>query len=239
MTSRYLIYALTDPRTNLVRYIGKSTTGLKRPRFCATPSRLARERTHKANWIRGLISSGLRFGVDVLEEFERASDLDWAEKYWIAQARSLGWPLTNLTDGGEGAGHPVSPETRAKIAAANVGKSVSAETRAKIGAATRGRRASNETRLRISMALIGRSPSAETRAKLSLRNKGKVIPDETRARIAASRVGMRLSEAHKKAIGEASRGHVLGQAGREKVRKAALERWARYRAERGAQCRAY
>ena len=50
----------------------------------------------------------------------------------------------------------LSPETRARIAAARKGHEVSAETRAKIGAARKGRTHSPETRARIAAAQKGR-----------------------------------------------------------------------------------
>ena len=38
----------------------------------------------------------------MLEETSRVEDLDSMEQFWIAQARGLGWPLTNVTKGGKG-----------------------------------------------------------------------------------------------------------------------------------------
>lgn len=98
--SRHLVYALTDPDDS-VRYIGRSGTGLNRPREHV--ARSAREQTYKANWIRALLRRGLMFGVRVLEECESADAAACSEVAWIARGRALGWRLTNLTSGGEGA----------------------------------------------------------------------------------------------------------------------------------------
>lgn len=53
------------------------------------------------------------------------------------------------------AGFKLSPETRAKMAAAQKGRVVSPETRAKIGAANRGRKCSDEARAKMSASRRG------------------------------------------------------------------------------------
>lgn len=99
--SRFLIYALTEPDTDAVRYIGRSCTGLLRPREHS--QRAGRERTHKATWIRSLVQTGTMYGVRVLEECSDVRSTIEAEIRWIAEGKRLGWALTNHTDGGEGA----------------------------------------------------------------------------------------------------------------------------------------
>ena len=67
-------------------------------------------------------------------------------------------------------GRDHSPETRAKLSAANKGRTFSPETRAKLSAAAKGRKPSPETRAQISAALTGRkgcTHGSETRARLS------------------------------------------------------------------------
>lgn len=113
---KFIIYALVDPRTGEIRYIGKSSSGVRRPRLHTAPSHLKEERTHKANWVRLLLSLGLKPGIQILEEFSSETDLNDAECFWIAQGRGLGWRLTNATKGGEGAtGCVISEETRARM----------------------------------------------------------------------------------------------------------------------------
>lgn len=71
-------------------------------------------------------------------------------------------------------GRTFSPETRAKISAAEMGKIVSPETRAKISMAGMGRRnalghsVSAEARAKISASLMGHKPTPEARAKMSV-----------------------------------------------------------------------
>src|SRR6266436_3119666 len=91
-----------DPRDGQWRYVGKSSSGLRRPRSHGL-SFLNKERTYKANWIRQLQSLGLNYEIEVLEDLESADRLAEAEMEWIAECRRQGVALTNLTDGGEGA----------------------------------------------------------------------------------------------------------------------------------------
>jgi hypothetical protein len=112
------VYALVDPRDGRWRYIGKSCSGLRRPKLHSCPSHY-RTKTHKNNWIRSLARSGLRPGVLVLEEFDNPQELGEAECEWIAEARRVGVDLTNETCGGEGAvGRRVSRATRLKMSQA-------------------------------------------------------------------------------------------------------------------------
>lgn len=113
---KFLIYALTDPRTDEVRYIGKSTSGLKRPKEHLRPTQL-KPNTHKTRWIRQLLTQGLKPKIQILEEFSTGDDLNYAECFWIAQGRGLEWKLTNATKGGDGQskGYAPSEETRAKM----------------------------------------------------------------------------------------------------------------------------
>jgi hypothetical protein len=53
--SKFFVYGLFDPRTNEVRYVGKTCCGMKRPKGHVTPSVLKRDVAIKGNWIRGLL----------------------------------------------------------------------------------------------------------------------------------------------------------------------------------------
>ena len=64
--SKFIIYGLTDPRTGEVRYVGKSTSGMNRPRAHRWPTHM-RLNTHTAAWVRKLHSLGLTYGIDVIE----------------------------------------------------------------------------------------------------------------------------------------------------------------------------
>lgn len=109
------IYALVDPRTGDVRYVGASVD-LKR-RVREHMHRSKRLDSHSARWIRQLLDEGFRPGVWQLAVIE--GEWQEVERRWINIFRGL-FDLTNIMDGGEGAsaGVPKSPETRRKMSEA-------------------------------------------------------------------------------------------------------------------------
>lgn len=94
---KFLIYALRDPVTGEYRYIGKSSSGMRRPKKHAELARNG-ERGHKANWIRSLQAIGRRYEIVVLEEVIE-SELNARETFWITFYKPFGL-LTNISDGG-------------------------------------------------------------------------------------------------------------------------------------------
>ncbi len=94
------IYALIDPETGLIRYVGKAADPVKRLRYHLAESGL--NRTWSQRWIAGLKRRGLRPTLQVLEV---VPDAEWPERerHWIAFHRAAGAPLTNICDGGNGA----------------------------------------------------------------------------------------------------------------------------------------
>lgn len=112
---QYIIYALKDPVTKEIRYIGKSASGLKRPQEHLKPKEYNKH-THKAHWVKSLILRGLQPEIEVLLVLDSGDQLDSEEIRLIAEYRAAGAALTNATDGGEGAlGRKVSEETRQKV----------------------------------------------------------------------------------------------------------------------------
>lgn len=207
---KFVIYGLFDPRTGEIRYIGKSSSGLRRPERHRHPSELAKDNSHKARWIRVLHKDGLTYGIIVLEKTNREL-LNTDETKWIALARSNQWPLTNLTDGGEGVGRVFSEDTRKKIslaakgrrkseshraalAEAQRGRKLSAEVRAKMSEVAKARIAANpEERARLATLRTGMKNSPEAREKLRLANLGLVHSPERCAKNSAARIGKKLS----------------------------------------------
>lgn len=109
-----VIYALCDPNTGEVRYVGKTVRAVEdRVKGHVQGSRWME--THCARWLRKL---GTAPDVLILEETD---DLDRAERDWIAGLRAIGYRLTNLTNGGTGndgtmkpfIGHSHTPELKA------------------------------------------------------------------------------------------------------------------------------
>jgi len=119
---KHLVYALVDPSTNEIRYIGKSSQGIKRAYHHKKASNL-KVITHKTNWIKKLISNGLDYNVQILEICNDADHVIQREIYWIKFYRDIGTNLTNLTDGGEGnVGWNPSEEIRKNMSVAAIKK---------------------------------------------------------------------------------------------------------------------
>ena len=210
---RYLIYGLVDPRSKLLRYVGKSTSGLSRPRAHLRPSVCAKERNYKSNWIRQLAASGLKPNIVVIQAFDSAELLYRAEQRWISHLRGNGHPLTNLTDGGPGSfGLTASVETRAKLSIARLGRRFSEEHKQNM----RGPK-SREHRAKIAAFHRGLRHSTETKEKLSKANLGKVLAAVTRAKISDSLLGRSFSPAHRKHLSAANCGRQVSEATRLKV----------------------
>lgn len=92
------IYALADPRTDEVCYVGKANNPRQR-----LIDHLADTKTNKGKvvWLAELQASGLEPKLRILEEVSRSGWKD-AERWWIAHGLAQGWPLLNMTPGGEG-----------------------------------------------------------------------------------------------------------------------------------------
>lgn len=175
------IYALIDPRTQEVRYIGRSVN--IEARYRDHLNKCDKKPYWSARWIRSLQELGLVPQLEILEQVEDRSTLKDREIAWIAYAREQGWKLTNLTDGGDGTLNP-SEHHRQAVAEANRKRKFTDEMKARIGEASKGRRHSAETIARCKEA--ARKPrgplSDEHKAKLSIFRKGKKDSPETIAK---------------------------------------------------------
>ena len=94
------IYALVDPITGEIRYVGKSTDPTKRLSFHLS-KRSLKTNSPKNLWIRKLLDKGLR---PLLVILQKCDPNKWAEaeRGWIVMFRMVGAELTNTSDGGEG-----------------------------------------------------------------------------------------------------------------------------------------
>jgi hypothetical protein len=186
MSSRFLIYALIDPRTGRVRYVGQSSTGMTRPRTHVWFAKSG-GRTYCDNWVRQLLKLGMMFDVWVLEELEAVDSLDAREVWWIAFARAWGCPLTNLTDGGGGIrGYSHTDEARERIR--NIQKTVAQQRRADpvAYAAWLSKERSNEHRQRVSDGTRAAYENPVVHEKATAAIRTRMANPEHRAQISAS-----------------------------------------------------
>lgn len=164
-----VIYALRDPITMDLRYVGKADDPERRFRDHLSPGQLDRYRSRKNSWLKGLVALGLRPYLEIVDEVP-ADQANEAERYWIEWYRSQGAPLTNGTDGGDG-GAITDPEALARIRAAHLGVKASEETRAKMSASAKRRCADEAERDRLRSISNGKPPvnhgEKNPRAKLS------------------------------------------------------------------------
>lgn len=159
----YIVYGLIDPLTQELRYVGKSTCGLRRPKMHFWPSNYNKRR-YVYNWIKGLIHQGLKPEIIILEEHHDQSALYEAEQWNIAYWRGLGCRLTNLSDGGPGWSGPRSPETCSKISAALKGRPAPPR--------------SPDHRRHLSESQIGKTIPEVSRRKMSLAKGGRPFQDQ-------------------------------------------------------------
>jgi len=114
MTS--FVYALKDPRTDAIRYVGITNQKLKDRLYQHTKEN---NRNHRCNWIKSILNIGLSPEIEMLATVDDSLRVE-AEKGWIAFFRKIGADLVNATDGGEGLLNP-SKETRIKLSRAQMG----------------------------------------------------------------------------------------------------------------------
>lgn len=97
------IYGLIDPRTQELRYIGKTVLPIaKRLTNHVWNARRGENKRHCLSWIFELLASGGHPEYVIFEEIPIGGDWVEAEQFWIAYFRMLGADLCNHTIGGEG-----------------------------------------------------------------------------------------------------------------------------------------
>ena len=102
MMKTMYIYSLSDPVTEEVKYVGKTVDPLNRfwGHIHEAKRRKKGKNEKKAEWIRELLSNGLRPKLNIIEEIPTEI---WEEKeiYWIAEFIKKGHNLLNVTKGGK------------------------------------------------------------------------------------------------------------------------------------------
>lgn len=108
------IYALVDPRSTKIKYIGR-TKCLIEKRFGEhiSKAKLRYDNTNKSKWIRGLAKEGLKSLVRKLTSIDGWSNSHAFERKLVAKYKDR---LLNHDDRGEGGlNHIVSEETKRKL----------------------------------------------------------------------------------------------------------------------------
>lgn len=223
------VYLLLDPRKTgiqAIRYVGWTVHPKRRTNFHVSVSRgvKVKGRTRCYSWLKGLGKAGRQ---PVMLVIESGTGDEWyeAERGWITYYRMIGAPLTNHSDGGDGApGAVPSAEKRAKIGAAHRGKKHSPEARERMKAAQakaaekrRGFKHTEEAKSRIRAGHLGKRKRPRTEAerarlsefqrgnkknpeaveKTARAHRGKIVSEHTRMLLGASRRGKKLSDEHK------------------------------------------
>lgn len=184
------IYALTDPTTGEVRYVGKADNPKERLRKHLLPSALA-IKCRRTSWLKGLLNAGLMPRLHVLEAVQ-VQDWKARECWWISFYNAIGPRLVNTAKGGTGGMLPewITDEMRANMSAAHIGKKRSAESVEK----------QRQKRL-------GVPRSAETIAKMSAANKGKRVSDACEAARLLAITGVKQAPEHLAKRAEKLRGN--------------------------------
>jgi hypothetical protein len=226
------IYGLCDPRTEQLRYVGK-TTNLSRRLYEHTKNK---SHSHLSSWIRSLLGAGYDPEIFVIEEVDKKN---WQreEKFWISYFRYIGADLVNGSQGGLGGskkghkfslegrrridhavrksckGKPLSREHRRKLSLAKIGTKQSRETIEKrinslsgSGNPNYGKTLSEEHKMKISKAKKGKPghpQTKETIEKISAAQRGRKKSYETRMRMSEGQKNKEFSDEHRKNLSEA------------------------------------
>lgn len=161
------LYALSDPNTGKMRYVGKSDNPFKRFRDHCRKFKL--HNTAASKWIGSLAAKGQRPLMDILDEVPISEWPLWEREY-IRVFRAINIPLLNLTDGGEGGN--LSPECRERGVAKLRGRKLTPEHIKAATAHHLGRVRPEKTRQAISKALTGRVFSKKHRENMGLAHRG-------------------------------------------------------------------
>lgn len=152
----FIIYGLFVGEAGQIRYVGLT---LQPPENRLNQHKRDARRgvdNRTCHWMR---SCGVdNINIRVLCHTLTRHDMVLAERWWIAELKNLGYPLTNGTDGGFDGSIGYTGDTIRRISASLTGRKrapFTVEHRANIGAAQRGRTLPDVTRARTSASVQG------------------------------------------------------------------------------------
>jgi group I intron endonuclease len=199
------IYTLRDPKTEKVRYVGKTIQNPKERLYSHIREAKRNRKSYRDKWILQVLARDQRPIIEVIEE---SNEENWQERerFWIAEYKERGYNLTNVTKGGEGLhGYKFSKEHKQKLSDALkgnnrwLGKKHTEETKRKMSKNMRGennpnygKRFSKEYRQKLSDAQRGRKHTEKVKKKISHSAKGNTYGK-----------GYKQTEEHKRKIAEA------------------------------------
>lgn len=222
------IYALTDPRSGVIRYVGKSNDPNKRFRSHVKTTDTS---TRKGAWLTALRKAGIKPLLSILETCDKRS-WEEAERFWIAHFRVT---LYNIDAGGLG-GDRVAESTKKKLSAlARARGPLSESVKLKIsqnGIGSQKVDTAYRERRRQKTLAAWRDP--EKRARLLLRNKARWLDPAQKEKHRQKHLGAKRSEETRRKISEAAKRRdpitrIPTEATRQKLRIAAQRREARKR----------
>lgn len=119
------IYGLVDPKTNELRYVGKSVNPLVRLRKHISERNV--HDTYKDRWLRKLYDLNIKPELIIIDEVKHNQWQFW-ERFYINYFKSIGCSLTNTTIGGDEPpstkGRKHTDETRKKMSESKKGKPI-------------------------------------------------------------------------------------------------------------------
>jgi len=166
------IYVLIDPRSNQVRYVGKTDNLKKRYNHHL----IYNGKSHKTSWIKNLKNENKKPIIEVIDEVPITEWKFW-ERYWISQIRAWGFELVNNTEGGEGFAsgklNPAHlPHVKKLKSKTHKGKEIPQEMRDRISKTLTGRENPEHSKR-----MTGRKQSEEHKkaTSISLRGNGAIL----------------------------------------------------------------
>lgn len=188
------VYLLVDPRNNQPFYVGKGRGNRCRAHLDEAKYYVKR-RSKKLAKIRKLFSLGMEPTIIKVEENVTDAQAIDLEVLLIAEMRDIGIPLTNMTDGGDGAqGYKHTEEHKQIMRERFAGRVITEEHRLKMCKPKSEIGKENIRKARLTTAY---RPSEETKRKTSetLRGrpspmKGQVHSEEARAKMSEQRKGI-------------------------------------------------
>jgi NUMOD3 motif len=251
---KHIVYGLFDPREpQSIRYVGFSSDMDARLYGHVYEAEHSPDNTHKLNWIRTLLGSGVRPGWRELDTANSKKEAGQKEKDIIRLLRALGADLTNSTDGGDGTAL-WTPKMRLKRSelsarywrdAANRDKqrrAMEAFWKTPEGQATRektrignqkhvGQKRTAETKAKMRAAKLGkphaRQRTPEWNAKIAASNRGKKHRPMTAEQIARKNAKMASPETRAKMSAAATLRWTVGpNPANAWRRKPAAEKWS-------------